>query len=646
MSFASVEVPAGDLMFKRIYDPKNVSREALINSSKTNPVYTMIDFPAKSGGFRTLTSNIENIVNESLSTADPFDMNPNVISSLRGAAFNLVELTYTASVEAFFSGVDVSFLNFFTMALLGNTSATLFDIMGIKTSNFDQTAIIRTRFQTWLSLGTIEESRLVVNNCAFLDGGGLTLLNSPDLRIIELLIFNFSDKSSIFITYDGCDDLSGKINGLTATTFPNESVLNIRPSIGENSRLFIEGSSFTDNEITPFLGDVFWKGVQGDITVIADASITITSITSVTDSSGTARFNFTGPTLYNFQKVTIISFVTNTAYNVTGIITDTDGTTYFEISSVLFGTDEATGTFTSDSITLTSTGHGRTNGESLSVKESINHNVGSYVYNSLTNTFQVNKAFTSTELAIWDTSSLDQKDPRVISGPGNIGIPVSRSIGSFISQGNDVETIISDIGEGESGYVDLDLGLFTGSITAYADNGIGGTTVSSAAHGQPNERLLEIKGSTSYNGQREIFNVTTNTYDIDVAFVADDGVGTWRSGAFSGVDIERWQVVDFEKGILRYIGLEEFDGNYTATISAKAVGGAAKRYKFILLKSTDNGVTYTNGFALPVEISATVTTAPFQKDIVAETNNLFKLGVANFDNTANIIIDTIAVSVK
>lgn len=68
------------------------------------------------------------------------------------------------------------------------------------------------------------------------------------------------------------------------------------------------------------------------------------AIDSVTDSGGTARFNFaSGPTLTVGQQVKNSGFVTNTAYNGTHFVTATDGTTYYEVTGITFGTNE-TGT--------------------------------------------------------------------------------------------------------------------------------------------------------------------------------------------------------------------------------------------------------------------------------------------------------------
>ena len=71
------------------------------------------------------------------------------------------------------------------------------------------------------------------------------------------------------------------------------------------------------------------------------------TITGVTDSSGVALFNFTvGPTMFVNQNVDIASFVTETSYNQLGLITAT-GAGFFEVSSIAFTADDATGDFSS-----------------------------------------------------------------------------------------------------------------------------------------------------------------------------------------------------------------------------------------------------------------------------------------------------------
>lgn len=85
-------------------------------------------------------------------------------------------------------------------------------------------------------------------------------------------------------------------------------------------------------------------------------NVQITSVTNSTTTPGVARFNFSAAqniTLAVGQQVTIEGFVTQTTYNVTGLITATNTTTYFEISSVSFVANEPNvGRFTSDALSI------------------------------------------------------------------------------------------------------------------------------------------------------------------------------------------------------------------------------------------------------------------------------------------------------
>jgi len=94
--------------------------------------------------------------------------------------------------------------------------------------------------------------------------------------------------------------------------------------------------------------------------------------------------------------------------------------------------------------------------------------------------------------------------------------------------------------------------LFT--ITAFADSltnpGVA-TTVTSTGHTIVNGRRFGISGTTSYNGDQFASDVTANTFDIQIPFVADDATGTaeastyrWRKdgGAWSS---SSWVVAGF-----------------------------------------------------------------------------------------------------
>ena len=55
----------------------------------------------------------------------------------------------------------------------------------------------------------------------------------------------------------------------------------------------------------------------------------------------------------------------------------------------------------------------------------------------------------------------------------------------------------------------------------------GYTTVSSSGHGLENGMVVVITGSTSYNGEHVISGKTTNTFNIPVQFVVNDGAAYW-----------------------------------------------------------------------------------------------------------------------
>lgn len=65
--------------------------------------------------------------------------------------------------------------------------------------------------------------------------------------------------------------------------------------------------------------------------------------------------------------------------------------------------------------------------------------------------------------------------------------------------------------------------------TAFADDGTGQTTVTSADHGMNDGRRVVISGTTSYNGDFFITNVTKDTFDISATFVADDATGIYKN---------------------------------------------------------------------------------------------------------------------
>ncbi len=156
----------------------------------------------------------------------------------------------------------------------------------------------------------------------------------------------------------------------------------------------------------------FQTGTTGAITLFADASVPAETVTSVTDSAGTARFNFTAPpTLYVGQSVVMSTF---TNYdNGTFIVTAT-GANYFEVGTDYNGAD--TGSFLSDSVTVTSVAHGLSEGGAVLITDTMEYNYGSTIYNVQTDTYQVNLEWDTAETSgTWNDGSLDHSSKYVNS---------------------------------------------------------------------------------------------------------------------------------------------------------------------------------------------------------------------------------------
>ncbi len=78
--------------------------------------------------------------------------------------------------------------------------------------------------------------------------------------------------------------------------------------------------------------------------------------------------------------------------------------------------------------------------------------------------------------------------------------------------------------------------ISTGSITVFADGGDSDTTVTSNGHGLSEDDIIQISGTTSYNGVFTINTVNVNDFIIETAFVADDATGTWNeTGQVNGL---------------------------------------------------------------------------------------------------------------
>lgn len=390
-----------------------------------------------------------------------------------------VMVNSSAEFEALATASTITVTDKLTIILnVDIVSTTVFDIQGpdgdLHLLSFNDANFVSTSTGTIFTIGTDAGAQLAVDRvdllalagCTWFDvTGGINILDTTRIELLNMVIFDgalgsfsrlagfpegpvfnvtnclFLDRDSGFdfedtavnITRSTVTQLSGGTSSAPFATikttvidppqfnFTNsnnglssgESMFRVDPGLVEGSRVLISGIS-TEFEIDA--GGLFdTSGATGTFTAVADASIAATAITSVTDSSGVARFNHAGTDPFVNQEVVISGFTTNTDYNQTAFVTTT-GAGFFEVDYIAFGTTE-TGSFLSDSVTMTDTGTSLVDGDTikLDTDDSTDYDSGARVYNQLTNTFQVNKAFTATQTGTWSQAGLNQTDPLVLA---------------------------------------------------------------------------------------------------------------------------------------------------------------------------------------------------------------------------------------
>jgi len=202
-------------------------------------------------------------------------------------------------------------------------------------------------------------------------------------------------------------------NILDSDSFAN--FIRIDPDYSSTTHVNVKGNSLVNGS-----ADLFdtTGGATGTYTAVADNSIAATAVTSVTDNAGIAVFTHAGTSPLLGSTVDLSTF-SEATYNVTGIVSATAATTFeVEVQGVgvaFVATD--TGSYLMTGVTITSTAHGRSNGDTLTTSSDLSteYDGGHIIYNVQTNTFDVFETFGATQTGSWDTSGLDQTDPRVIA---------------------------------------------------------------------------------------------------------------------------------------------------------------------------------------------------------------------------------------
>lgn len=164
------------------------------------------------------------------------------------------------------------------------------------------------------------------------------------------------------------------------------------------------------------------------------------------------------------------------------------------------------------------------------------------------------------------------------------------------------------------------------TITAFADAGGGQVTVTSVNHNIPTGNSVDITGTTSYNGNFQITNVTTNTFEITDTFVADDATGTINATVVDQTD--PLLVVTGARGTGNLDSTTKasiaFTGNSTETVIG-SIGVAVKINATWVINGDERFTTDTTGRATYVgleNISVTVHAVPFYRPASGGSTNL------------------------
>ncbi len=395
-------------------------RKTATKGDKVVEVWSTADLPTAVSGVITITENIMYLFKASVTLSDRLEIAEGlvVLFEMDESFIDIVTYSGTATFITGLGGNTIRFNNF--ALLMTGVNATFMDITN-GAAGLNYSAIIGTA--AGFTLGNIsggvssvaQSARFIVTDTDFLDfEDGFTLINSSSISsYTSFYRINDASTGNIFTLSGGLQRFD--VIGMNVSSGTNSFIFDIDPDIPDSSSLTISHTNYSSVTVNSLFNNA--NGTTGTFTAVSDAAITAQSITSVTDSSGVASFNWTpGAVVYVGQEVVISGYVTNTDCHGTFII-NTVGVGSFEVSSIAWGSSEGTGSFDSDSVTMTDTGTTLSDGDTLVIDTDLatDYDGGATVYHQLTNTFQINRTFTVTQTGTWDTSGIDQTDSRILA---------------------------------------------------------------------------------------------------------------------------------------------------------------------------------------------------------------------------------------
>ena len=348
-------------------------------------------------------------------------------------------LTYTGT-GALFRGIgDLTAVTNANIVLTG-VGASLFDTDGVEVIVLDgvQVAFNPAGNQ---SIGVINgASRAITFSLTtFITyQSGLNITNSIAVGIRQCSFFSNTAGTSTSVRVDR-EVSTITMADVTFVLGPAESCVFIDPDVQGTAELI----TITNRNNVQF----YEIGSLGSFTAIADNSVVIPeAINFVTNNLGQAVFNHSGGTLPIGQDLNINVGVPQ--YDGVYRIRES-GPGTFETGVAYVS--NAIGSYTTDSVTVTSTSHGLSAEQTILFENGADYYGGATVYDITPNTFNINREFVGTQTGNWSTSSLTEDDARISAQ--NVGTEAnSRSRISYNFNGNGNTTVISD-----GAYVDMNL---------------------------------------------------------------------------------------------------------------------------------------------------------------------------------------------
>lgn len=206
---------------------------------------------------------------------------------------------------------------------------------------------------------------------------------------------------------------------------------------------------------------------------------------------------------------------------------------------------------------------------------------------------------------------------RVVQNDNNFGGGLNTTSGSLSLNNNESSDLrnvdFDEVGSiaQRNGYSELNTSVISignGSITAFADGGDNDTTVTSTSHGLTNGNKIQITGTTNYNGIFIINSVTTHTFVIEKAYVANDATGTWNQTI--PIDGLHWFEYDssgstFRKLIAvaggKLLKMDDFDGTWDDITGGLTITAGSK----CCFTTWENEVYITNDVDAPFKWNGT-----------------------------------------